>query len=145
MKVNLKIMQNFILLIAVCGLVNLLAGCEVKGCTDSNALNYDVDATKNSGCNYSTVTFYASAPAYNGIAIAKIDLNVGGNSLGSITGVWPSGPGNCSAANTLAFKFTDGKTIDWNSKVFLANGSTILGSGTVSPSNQECIKVNVTR
>ena len=55
------------------------------------------------------------------------------------------GPGNCSASGTVKYSFPDGKSIDWNTTVYLANGATIFDSGSVSPSRSlECIKVNVT-
>lgn len=118
-----------------------------KGCTDSTALNRDFSADKDDGsCRYSRVTFYAQYPAYSGIPINRIEVSVNGNSIGAINAIYPNGPGNCSAQGTVSYLFTNGASADWNTVVFLANGGTVLGSGSISPSSvSECIRVNVTR
>ncbi|OFX18541.1 MAG: hypothetical protein A2033_02445 [Bacteroidetes bacterium GWA2_31_9] len=135
-------MKKIILIIAF---LPLLYACK-KGCTDSNATNYDYDAKKDDkSCEYSIVTFYAKYSYYNSIPITKVDISVDGNMIGSATAFFPNGPGNCSATGTVSYNFQSGKSVDWNSTIYLSSGATLLGSGTVSPnSSLECIKVCVT-
>jgi len=128
----------------------IFTSCEKKrGCTKSNALNFDSDACDDDGsCNFSTVTFYANAGFFNGIAIARVDVSVEGNAIGSTQGIYyPGGaPGNCSANGTVSYQFESGDKIDWNAVVYLVNGATLFESGQVSPSRySECIKVNMTQ
>jgi hypothetical protein len=122
--------------------------CEKEqGCMDNSALNFDGFAERDDGsCNYSRVTFFASAGFFNGIPITKIEVEVGGDYLGTISSIYPNGPGNCSANGTLSYVFQNGDSREWNSKVYLASGAIIFGSGRISPSrSQECIRTNVTR
>lgn len=125
----------------------LSSSCE-RGCTQVNALNRDYSANKDDGsCEFSVATFYASAGFFNGVPIQSIAVKVGGNLVGTIPGVYyPNGPGNCSATGTVAYQFQDGKTIDWNTTVTLANGQTLFGSGQATASSySSCIKINVTQ
>lgn len=129
-------------------LLTLFTSCEKEGCTDSSALNYDVDAEENDGsCNFSRVGFYSSIGFVNGITISRVDVSVNGNSIGSTDGVYyPTGPGNCSATGTIPFQFSNGNSVDWNATVFLINGTRFFTSGQISPSSfSECIRVNMTR
>lgn len=129
----------------------LLTSCDLftkkKGCTDIYALNKDFSAEENDGsCRYSKVTFYASIGFLNGIPIQKIDVSINQNFVGSITSVYPNGPGNCSASGTVEYQFLNGNKVDWNTVIHLSNGGTVFSSGQVSPSSiLDCIKVNVTR
>jgi hypothetical protein len=118
-----------------------------RGCTDVNALNNDVLAVVNDGtCEYSKALFYANAGFFNGIPILKIDVSINGSFVGTISNVYPNGPGNCSAPGAVQYQFLNGKRVDWNTVVYLANGGTIGGTGTASPSSvSQCIYVNVTR
>ena len=120
---------------------------EIRGCTDRNSLSYNPQATIDDGsCEYSIVTFYAQWNAFNYIPIMRIDVLVNGEMLGSITTNYPNGPGNCSAQGTVRYEFNNGRSVDWNTTVYLANGAIIYGSGQVSPNQySECIKVNVTK
>lgn len=141
--------RNLSLLMTIVVAINLLfSSCQKKkGCTDPNALNQDIVAEVNDGsCKYSNATFYASAGFFNGIPIVKIDVTVNGRDIGTISAIYSSAPGNCSAQGTVAYQFSDGNKIDWNTTVYLASGATVSGSGQVSPSSvSDCIKVNVTR
>lgn len=135
-----------IALLLLCSLT-LVACQKKKGCTDSNARNRNYEAEVDDGsCVYSTATFYASSGFYAGIPIVKIDVSADGSSIGSITSVYPNGPGNCSAQGTLVYTFETGNKIDWNTTVYLSSGGIIYGSGQAWPlSSQDCIKINVTR
>lgn len=125
-------------------------GCEElieSGCTDSKALNHDFIAEKDDGsCYYSRVTFYSKWGSFNGINIAKVDVSVDGNFMGTITKVFPNGPGNCSSQGNVAYEFNSGERVDWNATITLVNGASLVSGGTVSPSrSSECLKVNVAR
>jgi len=117
-----------------------------RGCTDIKALNRNYDADVNDGsCTYSTATFYASAGFYSGVPITGIDVIVNGNVIGTISSIYPSGPGNCSAFGTIPYTFQNGNKLDWNTIVRLSSGAVVYGSGQVEPSSLfSCIKVNVT-
>ena len=120
--------------------------CRRKGCTDVNATNFDLDATKDNGsCTFSKSTFYAKYGYYMGIPITNIDLTINGNSVGTITAVYPNGPGNCNASGTVEYLFKNGKSVDWNTTVHLANSGTVYGSGVIMPGIEDCLKVNVTK
>jgi hypothetical protein len=142
-------MKNKYSLLVLCTLSTLfICSCEKeRGCTDNNARNHSFLAEEDDGsCVYSTATFYASNGFYAGIPIMKIDVSVDGSAIGSITSVFPAGPGNCSAQGTLAYTFENGKKVDWNATVYLASGGVVFGSGQAAPlSSQDCIKINVTR
>lgn len=142
-------MKNKYLIILLWSLsVVLVSSCsKKKGCTDISARNHSFEAEEDNGsCVYSAATFYASSGYYAGIPIMKIDVTVDGNTIGSITSVYPGGPGNCSAQGTLSYTFESGKKVDWNATVHLASGGIIFGSGQAVPlSSQDCIKINVTR
>lgn len=127
--------------------LSLLSCQKKKGCVDNAARNRNYEAEVDDGsCVYSMATFYASSGFYAGIPIVKIDVSIDGSSLGSITSVYPNGPGNCSAQGTLSYTFESGTKVDWNTTVYLANGAVVYGSGQALPlSTQDCVKVNVTR
>jgi hypothetical protein len=117
-----------------------------EGCTDSRALNHDVDAEEDDGsCVYSEAVFYAQFGFFNGIPITQIDVSVEGSNIGVINAVYSGGPGNCFATGTAHYQFTNGESISWNTTAHLASGAQIFSSGTLRPTSIECIKVNVTR
>ncbi|RYY38218.1 MAG: hypothetical protein EOO08_15470 [Chitinophagaceae bacterium] len=142
--------QVFLLLLAVAALALFLPSCDkeppVTGCMSNKALNYKFDADTDDGnCSFSKVTFFGRYTTYNGVPITRVDVSINGTPLGSLTAVYPGGPGNCSAPGTLSYQFTDDRTLDWNSTIYLANGATLVGSGQVSPSRYDaCIKVSAT-
>ena len=138
-------MKKFISLSLVLLAITFSSCHKTHGCTDMSATNFDASADVNSGCTFSTVTFYGQYTSYNGIPISRVDVAVDGVSLGNLTSVYPSGPGNCSAPGTLPYTFTNNKSIDWNSTVTLASGQIIYGSGTIAPTTETCMKVNVTQ
>lgn len=145
--------------LCICGILTLLTltQCEIfedppedpliTGCTDNKALNYNFRAEADDGsCEYSTATFFARYPAFNGIQIASIDLFIEGNNSGKITTFYPSTPGNCSAPGTIRYQFYDGNSIDWNTRIILSSGDELFTTGTASPlRSSECIKVNITQ
>lgn len=147
MKTSTIKLLTILMLASILLSLGLVSCKKERGCTDTNALNKDYNAEENDGsCQYSTAVFYASAGYYSGIAISKIDVTVNNESIGSIFGIYPNGPGNCSAQGTVSFQFPNGNKVDWNTTVYLSNGAVIFGSGQASPSSvSNCIKVNVTR
>jgi hypothetical protein len=143
LKINKKMKK--LIMILLCGM-SLSACFKKPGCTEPRALNYDYNANENDGsCSFTTATFYAKYGYYSGIPINKIDVSIDGSYIGSISSVYPSGPGNCSATGTVAYELLDSDAHDWNTTVLLANGAMIYGSGTVSAaSSMDCKKINVT-
>jgi hypothetical protein len=140
--------KNFLYIFLLVILTSINFSCRKhRGCTDSKALNRNYDADVNDGsCIYSTATFYASSGYYNGVPISGIDVILGGNIIGTITSVFPSGPGNCSAFGTVPYTFQNGSMLDWNTIVHLSSGAVVYNSGQVEPSSVlSCIRVNVTR
>ncbi|RYY85836.1 MAG: hypothetical protein EOO15_16010 [Chitinophagaceae bacterium] len=138
------------LLLLVTSFALFLPACKpdppVVGCKSNKALNYKFDADNDDGsCRFSKITFFGRYGNYNGIPITRVDVSVNGSALGSLTAMYPGGPGNCSAPGTVSYQFTDDASVDWSSLVFLANGATLVFTGQVSPSrNEECIKVSAT-
>ena len=137
------------------GIMLLFASCiketdgtvpEVSGCTDVHAINYKPGATKDDGtCHYSNVTFYGSYGFYNGIPISSVSISANGSPIGALGVVYPGGPGNCSAPGTVSYTCQNGNRVDWNAAIQLANGAVLYSSGSFTPYNVDCIKVNVTR
>lgn len=149
MKANYLFVAIVALLFLSCNDDDDPAPAPVVGCMDPRSLNYNPSATINNGdCSYSQVTFYGKYSAYNtALGPAYIDhteVFVDGNLVGWFSAYYPNGPGNCSSPGTLSYQFQDRNTVDWNSVVYLTNGMQLYGSGTVTPSPAECIKVNVT-
>src|SRR5437868_6986448 len=73
-----------------------------KGCLDPSSLTYNSDAEVDNGtCSYSTVTFYMSVINPS----RPVTVTVDGNTVGTITAQYPSGPGNCSAPGCAIYKF----------------------------------------
>jgi hypothetical protein len=108
-----------------------------KGCTDSKALNHSSDAEADNGtCVYSSVIFYMSVIDPN----RPVTVSVNGSSIGTITSMFPGGPGNCSAPGCAFFQFTAGKKLDW----VATEPGGLIWTGTIEPNSfQECIKVRV--
>ena len=125
--------------------------CVYEGCTDPAALNYDPLATIPDGtCDFSNLVFYNRYPNFlSGLLYYtpyKTDLIVN-----NVTYAMPlpytyynNGPGNCAAPGTFQFEFIDGKSYNWSSKLYFANGTILIGSGTVKADNRfSCIAVPV--
>ena len=110
---------------------------EVRGCTDSKALNKNFEAELDDGsCRYSSVIFYMSVinPA------RPVSVSVNGNNVGTITAQYPLGPGNCSAPGCATFSFKDGKKLDW----VATEPGGLIWTGTIEPNSfSDCIKVRV--
>jgi len=119
----------------------LLPGCSlfesepVRGCTDGSALNYDSNAEEDDqSCRYSKVVFYSAVDAG-----APVSVNLNGSPIGSITAIYPQGPGNCSAPGTISHQLRDSQVHDWD-----ATNGVFLATGTVQANSlQECIRVRV--
>ena len=111
--------------------------CKTKGCTDSKALNMDVDAkTDNGTCTYSNVIFYMSVINPS----RPVTVTVDGSAVGTITSQFPGGPGNCSAPGCAFYQFKTGKKLDW----VATEPGGLIWTGTIEPNSyQECIKVRV--
>ena len=117
--------------------VSLFSSCFEEGCTDSNSLNYDINATQDNGtCAYSKVIFYGTIFS----PCPPVSVQVNGSSIGSIQAVYPNGPGNCSVPGVAQYNFNSGETIDW----IATDACGFIFSGTLRPSrNSDCIKVKV--
>lgn len=68
-----------------------------------------------------------------------VTVTVDGNQVGTITGIWPSGPGNCSAEYTVTMTVTDIKSHDWNAKA--ANGIAFSGTFSATPGTANGCKI----
>ena len=98
-KLPLLRYSKFILLCFAVVLTTTLVGCSKKGCTDINADNYDVEATKDDGaCTYPI-----------------INTNAGGD--GDVTG------GGGSASSTFAWT-SPGTRAEYNMDITAASGGT---------------------
>lgn len=120
-----------------------------KGCTSQNAVNKTTMASREDGtCRYSTATFYASAGAFNGVPITRIDVYINGLLKGSMPGsiFYPAGLPNCFAQGTVSYTFPNGNGVSWTATVFLANNAVVTTEGQVAPlASTDCLLVNVTR
>lgn len=131
-------------------IIPLLSSCGQKeGCTDTKALNFDFEATKDNGsCIYSSVTFYASNKVWpDQTTIKKIYVTVNGTHLGSIdTEFYEFGFETCEESGTLSYKFDSGEEIHWMKTIFYENGDTFNGVYTYLPPDKtdRCLKVNLT-
>ena len=111
-----------------------MSGCKKKGCTESNALNYDSDAKKDDGeCEFSTVVFKVSSDAValgSGSTIVKID----GNTIGTIAN-----------DGTLSYKLLDGKSHAYQADgTFSVLGVDVTSSETgnvIANANQSSINI----
>jgi len=131
-----KLLQSLLLVLA--GLL-INTGCK-KGCKDLDALNYDYSADENDGnCQYSKAIFYMSAVPPPGNPPFTVYIN--GNSQGQVTGIYPSGPANCSASGCVSYQFLSGNSVDWE----LRDGSSfVINTGMLSTSTIEsCIVVQM--
>lgn len=137
-----------LLLFLLCLVLAVCQSCEKpKGCTSAKALNYDSEAEKDDGtCTFSKVVFYQKYNSFNGIPIVKGEVSVDGNLIGTTAASYSNEPGNCSAVGTVPYTFKNDVKQDWNAKIFLQNGTILLGSGTLEPRrSEECIKINITQ
>jgi len=57
------------------------------------------------------IAFYGS-----GRVVVPVVVTVDGTQIGTITGYWPSGPGNCSADYTAKMEVHDTRVHDWNAR-----------------------------
>jgi hypothetical protein len=109
-----------------------------KGCTDTSATNYDMDAVKDCGCcSFEKVVFYSRYAGYhvNGvpypITAYPVKLYVNDVEAGTITAFYPNGPGNTTVPGVVIHNPGNQKKVEWYAKVTFPNGSfLILGSGT---------------
>jgi len=138
-------------------LATILCGCRKEGCTDSDATNYDPDATKNDGsCNYiygcidpTAINYNPSATRsnesceYEGYAMfwtdcnvcAAINVYVDGQYQGQVTGWYTSQPSapNCEVLYCLSVTLGPGN-YSYSGKE-TSSGITVSGAFTISANN----------
>jgi len=68
------------------------------------------------------IAFYGASSAIPVPVVVTVD----GTQVGTITGYWPAGPGNCSADFTAKTEVHDVRTHDWNART--PNGLAFSGT-----------------
>ena len=99
--------------------VFVVAALSAASCSGSSTQPSDSGFTQR-------IAFYGASA----IVPVPVVVTVDGNQVGTITGYWPSGPGNCSADFTAKTEVHDVKNHDWNARA--SNG--IAFSGTFAAS-----------
>ncbi len=133
--------------ISILLLVLLNSACMRKKCRDTTATNsalFTFGSKDNSKCVYSKIAFFNSKQFINNSAVTKIELFINQTYIGEITQVYINGIGNCTATGTVSYQFLSGKSIDWEAKFTLVNGTVFYSNGTVSPdSSLTCMSQDV--
>ena len=122
----MKTFRNFLLLALCATLAFLFAGCQRKGCTDPNALNYEAKAKKDDGdCRFSNVAFHSNTDGLNlSGTLSHTTLTVNGATIGAVV--------NYQAIN---YKLNNGNEHSWSvSLTSTTSGvtSTHTRTGTVT-------------
>lgn len=119
----------------------LMSGCKKKeGCKDMDAVNFDFEAEKDCGCcTYEDVVFYAKDYIYTvaglpySILSNPIKVYVNGKPVGTVTAVYPNGPGTSRVPGIVVFDPEANKKVEWYAEATLPNGSSVVvGSGTLN-------------
>lgn len=142
---------HHLLFLGLAAFLVLAAGCQKKGCTDSNATNYDTKATEDCCCQYSRFVFYDSSASYYDVTSkrtyifdsAKVWVN--GDS-GMIRKAYPSTPPDCDGAGTFTYQSTsaDGGAFSIKIRVFFKNGYYLDdGSELLGFFTKPCIRQKV--
>jgi hypothetical protein len=98
-----------VIIITLSSVVILMGSCGHKGCTDSNAINYDPDATRDDGSceyanepQYATVTLYRYNDCYDG----NVELYMDGNYQKTFTSFYYNTVPSCGTNNADAVSYT---------------------------------------
>jgi len=135
-------MIKFILLVLI---FPLFFSCSKnEGCNVHSAINYDpkVDFDDDS-CIYSKLIFFADSTQINGVSIDRIEIEINNVNVGSFSGMYLYGPGDCNADNTVVFASTGEDKVIWSSTIYFVGGGTAFSSGEAFPSPlDECIEIH---
>ena len=141
-------MKKVVYLLAILGLVISSSCQKKKGCTDSAALNHDIDADKDdNSCEYSECIFYQVYDTYifgsDTLSVTKVEVSVNGEVIGNCSYAFGnSPPNNCMAFGAVMYKCIDGEPFDWNTITYLSDGSFIPWEGIgQANSDKPCIKI----
>lgn len=124
--------------------LSFIPGCKKKeGCKDMQAVNYDFEAEKDCECcTYEDVVFYAKDYIYTvaglpySILSSPIKVYVNGKLAGTVTAVYPNGPGTNRVPGIVVYEPGADKKVEWYAEAALPNGmAVIVGSGTLSAGN----------
>ena len=127
-------MRGTILLLS---LVPMVTGCSLfglDGCTDTNALNYDVPADNNDGsCEFSRVVFYQLEDG------PPATVTVDGTEIGTVTAFHPTGPNNCATPGTAQYQITDPRSHTWAAQA----GARVGGGEVPAERSTTCLQIPI--
>jgi hypothetical protein len=120
-----------------------IVSCKKKeGCKDFDAINYDIEAEKDCACCiYEDVIFYAKDYIYTvsglpySILSNPIKVYVNGKPVGTVTSVYPNGPGTSLVPGVIVYEPENNKKVEWYAEATLPSGiSVVVGSGILNAS-----------
>lgn len=138
-------MKKTYLLLLISATICISFACKKKrGCMDSQAVNYNIEAEADCDCcQFEKVVFYSRYPSYNiggvwySILSYPLKVYVNNREIGTISAFYPGGPGTGTVPGVVTFEPGDNKKVEWYAKVTAQNGNfIILGSGTFNAGKQ---------